>query len=95
MCGKKSHLARDCWSRTHQDKTVNEVEGTKVDADAAKEFVLTIGNTVKDVSLGQSGCESREDGLVMIDSGASVNVCHKWLGQMQEHSQIRESHTSG
>ena len=59
MCGKKSHLARDCWSRIHQDKTVHEVGGTKVDADAAKEFVLTIGNKVKGVILGHSGCERR------------------------------------
>ena len=94
MRGKKSHLARESWSRTHQHTTVHEVEGTEVDADAAKEFVLTIGNKVKNFSLGQSGCESREDGLVMIDSGTSVNVCHKWLGQMQEHSKIRESQTS-
>ena len=30
-------------------------------------------NVVKDVSLRQSGCEVNEDGLVMIDSGASVS----------------------
>ena len=35
-CAKRSHFARDCWSRTHQDKTVNELEGAKVNADAAK-----------------------------------------------------------
>ena len=47
----------------------------KVDSDAAGEFVFTIENVVKDVSLSQSGCEVHEYGLVMIDSGASVNVC--------------------
>ena len=31
-------------------------------------------------SLSQSGCEVNEDGLVMIDSGASVNVCPKLSG---------------
>ena len=47
------------------------------DSDAAKEFVFTIENIVKDVSLSQCGCEVHEDGLVMIDSGASINVCPK------------------
>ena len=60
---------------------MNEVEGAKVDSDAAKEFVFTIGNIVKDVSLSQSGCEVHEDGLAMIDSGASVNVCPKWFAE--------------
>ena len=55
--------------------------GAKVDSDAATEFVFTIENIVKDVSLSQSGCEGHEDGLVMIDSGASVNVCRKWFGE--------------
>ena len=53
----------------------------KVDSDAGKEFVLAIENVVKDVSLSQSGREVHEDGLVMIDSGASVNVCPKWFGE--------------
>ena len=57
---------------------MNEVEGAKVDSDAAKEFVFTIENIVKDVSLSKCGCEGHEDGLEMIDSGASVNVCPKW-----------------
>ena len=35
-CGKKGHFARDCWSRANQDRTVNDVEGAKVDPDAAK-----------------------------------------------------------
>ena len=58
-----------------------EAEGAKVDSDAAKEFLYAIENVVKDVSLSQSGCEVNEDGLVMIDSGASVNVCLKWFGE--------------
>ena len=74
VCGKKGHFARDCWSRANQDKTVNEVEGAKVNSDAAKEFVFLIENVVK-------GCEVNEHGLVMIDSGASVNVCPKWFGE--------------
>ena len=77
VCGEKGHFARDRWSEAHQDRTVNEVEGAKVDSDAAKEFVFTFENIVKDVSFSQSGCEVHEDGLVMIDSGASVNVCPK------------------
>ena len=43
--------------------------------------MFAIEHVVKDVSLSQSGCEVREDGLVMIDSEASVNVCHKWFGK--------------
>ena len=69
MCGKKGRCARDCWSRTYQDKTVNEAEGAKVDTDAAEWFVFTIENIVKEVSLSQTGCESHEDGLVVVDSG--------------------------
>ena len=60
---------------------MNEVEGAKVDSDAANEFVFTIENDVKNVSLSQSGCEVHEDSLVMIDSGASLNVCPKWFGE--------------
>ena len=59
---------------------MNEVEGAKVDSGAAKEFVFTIENTVKDVRLSQCGCEVHKEGLVMNDSGATVNVCPKWLG---------------
>ena len=44
-------------------------------------FCFTIENMVKDVRSSQSGCEGHEDGLVMIDSGASVNVCPKWFGE--------------
>ena len=56
---------------------MNEVEGAKADSDAAQEFVFAIENVVKDVSLSQCGCEVNEDGLVMVDSGASVNVFTK------------------
>ena len=43
--------------------------------------MFTIENVISDVSLSQDGCAEREDGLVMIDSGASVNVCPKWFGK--------------
>ena len=43
--------------------------------------MFTIENIVKDVSLSQSGFEGHEDGLVIIDSGAPVNVCPKWFGE--------------
>ena len=52
-----------------------------MDSDAAKQFVFTIASVVTDVSLSQSGCGSHEDGLVTIDSGASVNVSSKWFGE--------------
>ena len=60
---------------------MNEEEGAKVDSDARKKFVFAIENAVKDVSLSQSGFEVHEDGLVMIDSGASVKFCPKWFGE--------------
>ena len=41
-----------------------------------KESLYTIENEINDVNLSQDGCVEREDGLV-IDSGASVNVCPK------------------
>ena len=53
---------------------MNEAEAATVDSDAATEFVFTIEFIVKDVSLSQCGCEGHGDGLVMLDSGASVNV---------------------
>ena len=56
---------------------MNEVEGEKADSGAAKEFVFTIENTVKDVRLSQRGCEVHKESLVMNDSGATVNVCPK------------------
>ena len=58
---------------------MNEVAGAKVDSDAAKEFVLTIESIVKDVTVSQSGWKGHEDGSVVINSGASVNVCPKGL----------------
>ena len=36
---------------------------------------------ISDVTLSQDGCAEREDGLVMIDSRASVNLCPKWFGK--------------
>ena len=78
---RKMHFARDRWSQAKQNRTVYEVEGAKVDSGEAKEFVFTIENIVNDVSLSQSCCEVHEDGLVMIDSGASVNVCPKWFAE--------------
>ena len=63
VCGMKAHFARDCWSRANQDRTVNEVDGAKAEPNTAKEFVFTIENVVKDVSLSRSGCEVNEDGL--------------------------------
>ena len=80
MCGKKGHFARDCWSRANHDKTVNEVEVENVNAEPGQENVNTIEHEINDVNLSQDGCVEREDGLVMIDCGASVNVCPQWFG---------------
>ena len=52
----------------------------------------TIENVTSDVTLSQHNCEERENGLVMIDSGTSVNVCPKWFGKSkleQSESVIR------
>ena len=81
MCGKKGDFARDYWSPANQDRTVNEVEGAKVNSGAAKGYVFTIENVVKGASLSHSGCEVHEDGLVLIGSGATDNDCPKWLGE--------------
>ena len=59
---------------------VNEVEVENVNAEPGKEYVYTIEHEINDVNLSQDGCVEREDGLVMIDSGASVHVCPKWFG---------------
>ena len=72
-CAEKSHFARDSWSRANHDKTVNEVEVENVNAEPQKN-VFTVRNEINDVNLSQDGCAEREDGLVMIDSEASVNV---------------------
>ena len=74
VCRNKGHFARDCWSRANHDKMVNEVEVGNVNAEPGKEFVFTVENENNDVNLSQDSCAEREDGLVMIDSGASVNV---------------------
>ena len=58
---------------------VNEVEVENVIAEPGEEYVYTIEHEIKDVNLSQDGCVKREDGLVMIDSGAFVNVCPKWF----------------
>ena len=109
VCGKRGHLARDCWSRANHDKMVNEVEVEDPIAEPDKEYVYTIEHEVNVVNLSQSGCGVNEikerktardwdwdprtheqtarewdprthESLVMIDSGASVNVCPKWFG---------------
>ena len=119
VCGKRGHLARDCWSRANHDKMVNEVEVEDPNAEPDKVCVYSIDHEVNVVDLSQSGCEvnnikekktarewdprtqeqtSREwdprtqeqtakdwdprthESLVMVDSGASVNVCPKWFG---------------
>ena len=51
---------------------VNEVEVENVNAEPGKECVFTVENEINDVNLSRDGCVEREDGLVMIDSGASV-----------------------
>ena len=61
-------------------RLVNEVEVENVNAEPGKEYVYTIETEINDVNLSQDGFVEREDGLVMIDSGASVNVCRKWFG---------------
>ena len=43
--------------------------------------MFAIENVVKDVNSSQSDCEDNEDRLVMIDSGASVNVCPECFGE--------------
>ena len=53
---------------------VTEVEVENVHAEPGKEYVYTIEHEINDVNLSQDGCVEREDGLVMIDSGASVNA---------------------
>ena len=72
LCGKKDHVARDCWSRANHDKMVNEFEVENVNAEPGKEFVFTFESEINDVNLSQDGCAEREDGLVMIHSGASA-----------------------
>ena len=46
VCGKRGHLARDCWSRANHDKMVNEVEVEDPNAEPDKEYVYTIEHEV-------------------------------------------------
>ena len=70
-----------------------EVEDPNAQPD--EEYVYTIDHEVNVADLSQSGCEvnkikekktAREwdprthESLMMVDSGASVNVCPKWFG---------------
>ena len=57
VCGKRGHLAGDCWSRANHDKMVNEVEVEDPNADPDEEYVYTIDHEVNVVDLSQSGCE--------------------------------------
>ena len=72
---------------------MNEVGGAEADSDTAKEFVFTIFNVVNDDSLSQSGCEVVEDGLMVIASGASVNVCPQVVRKI-DSSEIRRISSS-
>ena len=140
VCGKRGHLAQDCWSRANHDKMVNEVEVEDLNAEPHEVCVYTIDHEVNVVDLSrewdprtqeqtarewdprtqeqtarewdprtqeqtarewdprtqeQTAREwdpitqeqtARErdprthESLVMVDSGASVNVCPKWFG---------------
>ena len=73
-CAKKATSYETVGHEANHDKMVNEVEVENVNAEPGKEFVFTVENEISDVNLSQDGCAEREDGLVMIDSGASVNV---------------------
>ena len=57
VCGKRGHLARDCWSRANHDKMVNEVEVEDPNAQPDEEYVYTIDHEVNVVDLSPSGCE--------------------------------------
>ena len=57
VCGKKGHLARDCWSRANHDKMVNEVEVEDPDAEPDEEYAYTVDHEVNVLDLSQSGCE--------------------------------------
>ena len=51
MCaGKKSHLARDRWSRANNDKMVSEVEAENANAQPGKEFEFMIEHVVAEVN---------------------------------------------
>ena len=56
VCGRRDHLARDCWSRANHDKMVNEVEVEDPNAEPDKEHVHKIEHQVNVVNLSQSGC---------------------------------------
>ena len=56
-----------------------EVEVENVNAEPGTEYVYTIGHEINDVHVSQDGFVEREDGLVTIDSGASVKDCPKWF----------------
>ena len=77
---------------------VNEIEVEDPNVEPGKEYVHTIEHEINVVNLSQSGSgvnqiEERRtasewdprthESLVMIDSGASVNVCPKWFGELQ------------
>ena len=55
----------------HEPIMTRKVEN--VNAEPGKEYVYAIEHEINDVNLSQDGCVEREDGLVMIDSGVSVN----------------------
>ena len=59
VCGKRRHLARDCWSRANHDKMVNEVEveDPNAEPDDDEVCIYTIDHEVNVVDLSQSGCE--------------------------------------
>ena len=57
VCGKRGHLARDCWSRANHDKMVNEVEVEDLNAEPDEVCVYSIDHEVNVVDLSQSGCE--------------------------------------
>ena len=87
-CAEKGVISHETVGH-EQTKMVNEVEVEDPNAEPGKEYVYTIEHEVNVVNLTQSGCgvnkiEERKtamdwdprahESLVMIDSGASVNV---------------------
>ena len=78
---KSDKQDKECYACRKKALRARLLVTSKVDSDAAKEFVFTIYNIVRDVSVSQSRCEGYENGFVMIDSGESVNVFPKWFGE--------------
>ena len=71
-CGKKGHMAKDCWSKRRTEQQANEAKNDKREDNDNE-----IGFTIKEVAnqLAQNPEKEEKINIWCVDSGATSHMC--------------------